>query len=681
MKKSKYIILGCVLVLALASCKKWLDVNKDPDNPTNQSVLIQNRVPWIEHFYQYTAGVTNYRTSCIAGVYYTNNANPNTFSTTWACTNANSTTSYQTFFVEVSSNLVDLYNSAQKQGAYHYMAVADVFHALGYMEMLDLYGEMPYTEAGTGNPSPVPDDGKAIYNGCMAKLNEAISLFAKTQEAGSPSLSAGDLWNNGDVNKWIKLCWGLKARYMLKLSKKADLYKPDDILDCLSKGPQSNADNTVGPGYNNSTVTDYLISDPVVTNGNWDYVAFGNTNRISQYYYNLLTNMRSSGVIDPRMSKIVPATMANIQLDASGKVASYTWKRSIGVDSYNPQSALDPLSLSNRLAKGGATSIQLQSYAAANTNIIYAITDNTDRANFIAAQVAAGRTYTTTGNNVTVTYKAGAMFINSTNYLYAGDTAYVNMRSNSIATGGLSQTDLNWYPTTPSATAAVTAGAVGSTGSFQVHPVSDQEIVTYHEMCFIKAEVLMRKNDPAAYTAYRAGIQAHLDMMQAKLTQWKAGGLNKTSTGIIVPDMEPMNQTDINTYLASSGVAQSAGTLTMSDIMLQKYIAMGCSIENWNDMRRFNFSTGNVGGFGIVYPGYPSIPRPPLFTGQSQLTGGSPTDPRYWIRRWALPPVYEIQYNSIHTLALNAHAGDPNIWSMPVWWDCATDDEYYGYLK
>jgi hypothetical protein len=116
----------------------------------------------------------------------------------------------------------------------------------------------------------------------------------------------------------------------------------------------------------------------------------------------------------------------------------------------------------------------------------------------------------------------------------------------------------------------------------------------------------------------------------------------------------------------------------MSDIMLQKYIAMGVSIENWNDMRRFNFSAGNVGSFGVVYPGYQ---RGPLFTGQAQLTGGTPTDPRYWIRRWALPPTYEIQYNYINTTALNPHAPDPNIWSMPVWWDCATDDEYYGYLK
>jgi hypothetical protein len=204
------------------------------------------------------------------------------------------------------------------------------------------------------------------------------------------------------------------------------------------------------------------------------------------------------------------------------------------------------------------------------------------------------------------------------------------------------------------------------------------EILMYHEMCFIKAEVLMRKGDAAgAYDAYRAGIQAHLDYMQSKLNQWK-GNYDKTSSGIANPDMDPMDQTAIDTYLASNAVAQGAGSLTMSDIMLQKYIAMGVSIENWNDMRRFNFSAGNVGSFGVVYPGYQ---RGPLFTGQAQLTGGAPTDPRYWIRRFALPPTYEIQYNFINTTTLNPHATDPNIWSMPVWWDCATDDEYYGYLK
>jgi hypothetical protein len=669
MKNTKYILLGCVFVISLASCKKWLDVNTDPDNPNNHSVLIQNRVPWIEHFYQYTSGVTNYRTALQAGVFYSNTGAGASFSTTWQCSSANSTTPYQTWFIEVSSNVVDLYNSAKEKGAYHYMAVADVFNALGYMEMLDLYGEMPYTEAGTGNPSPKPDDGKTIYNGCMDHLNEAISLFNKPQEVGAPPLSAGDLWNGGDVSKWIKLCWGLKARYMLKVSKKTDLFNADSILYCLSQGPQSNADNTVGPGFNNSDVTDYLYGDPVVTNGNFDYAAYGNSIRISGYYYNLLTNMRGSGVVDPRMSKIVPASMANVKLNGSGQVSSYTWNRGVGVDSYDT---------ATRLLKGGPTSIQTATYASTDKTITYTIADGTDLANFIAAQQQVGRAYTVDGNNVTITYPAGSIYINSSNYIYAGDTAYVNMRSSAIATSGNPDqpaNDVNWYPTKD----AYAAGVIGSTGSFQVRPVSDQDILTYYEMCFIKAEVYMRKGDAQdAYTAYIAGIQANMDKMQSKLAEWQGAGFDKNAAGVVIPDMEPMNASDIAAYMSSSAVAQSAGELTMSDIMLQKYIAMGCSIENFNDMRRFDFSAGDIGNFGVVYPGYQ---RGPLFTGQAQLTGGSPNDPRYWMRRWMLPPTYEINYNSIHTLALNPHAADPNIWSMPVWWDTPTDDAYYNYLK
>jgi hypothetical protein len=668
MKKTKYLILGGILVMSLVSCKKWLDVNTDPDSPNNQSVLVQNRLPWIEHFYQYTSGVTNYRTSCQAGVYYSWSGTQNTFSTTWHCSTGNVTTPYQTWFIEVSSNVVDLYNKAQKEGAYHYMAAADVFSALGYMEMLDLYGEMPYTEAGTGNPSPKPDDGKTIYNGCMDKLNEAIDLFGKTQEVGAPALSVGDLWNGGDISKWIKLCWGLKARYMLKVSKKQDLFNADSVLYCLSKGPQSNADNTVGPGFNNSTVTDYLYGDPVVTNGNFDYAAYGNTIRLSQYYYNLLTNLRGSGVIDPRMTKIAPASMADVKL-TGGKVSSYTWNRSIGVDSYGA---------ATRLVKGGPTSIQTATFAVSDKTINYTIANGTDLANFIAAQDSVGRAYTVNGNTVTIVYPAGCIYINSSNYIYAGDTAYVSMRSNSLATSGNPDqpaNDVNWYPSKE----AYNAGVIGSTGSFQTHPVSDQDILTYYEMCFIKAEVYMRKGDAAdAYTAYIAGIQANMDKMQTKLAEWQGAGFDKNNAGVVIPDMEPMNPADIAAYMSSSAVAQSPGELTMSDIMLQKYIAMGCSIENYNDMRRFDFSAGDIPGFGVVYPGYD---RGPLFSGDAQLTGTSKNDPRYWMRRWALPPTYEINYNSVNTLSLNPHAGDPNIWSMPVWWDTPTDDAYYNYLK
>ncbi|MCL2727916.1 MAG: SusD/RagB family nutrient-binding outer membrane lipoprotein [Bacteroidales bacterium] len=660
MKIYKYIILSCVFAFAMASCNDWLDVNTDPDAPNNESALVASRLPWIQKFWLYTSGPTNYRASLAAGHYYSSGANNFQLCATWDLQAGTTTTSYQTWFVGVAGHLNDLYNKAEKEGAYHYMAMANIFHAMGFMHMLDLYSEMPYTEALSSSPVPSYDEGKVIFYGCMDKLDEAIALLGKTQEQGATYLSAGDMWNGGNVSQWIKLCNGLKARFAIKLSKKADLFDPAAILDYISKGPQSNAENILAPCFNSaSDATDYLWGDPIMTNGNWDYVAYGSTQRVSQFLMDMLTNMRGSGVTDPRMSKIVPATMSNIKLGSDGRVQSYEWLRSKAVDFYGP---------STRLLAGGANSIQQATFAHQTERINYTIANAAAREAFIADQ-QGNRPYEVNGDVVTVTYLPGSLYVNSPNYLYAGDTVYVNLRQNSTLTGNgsLGPMDMNWYYTTQ----AMNAGAVGSTGSFQTRPNSDQDILTYYEMCFIKAEVYLRQGNSAmALAAYKDGIQAHMNRMQTKLTEWRAAGYTN-------PDMWPMDAAEITAYLNSAAVCQNAGELTMADIMLQKYIAMGCSVETWNDMRRFNYSAGNVGSFGVVYPGYD---RGPLFAGQAKLTGTSKTDPRYWQRRWRLPDNLELNYNRINAIEVNTRALDIDIWSYPVWWDCATDQEYQGYI-
>ena len=92
--------------MSTTSCEDWLDVNTDPDNPNNETATLANRLPWIEHFYLYTAGVTNMRTACTANVYYSFSGNPNSLGVTWACAAGATTTPYQTFFVETGANLV-----------------------------------------------------------------------------------------------------------------------------------------------------------------------------------------------------------------------------------------------------------------------------------------------------------------------------------------------------------------------------------------------------------------------------------------------------------------------------------------------------------------------------------------------------------------------------------------------
>lgn len=661
MKSLKYMMAaGCLLTLGLSSCSDFLDVNADPDKPNNATAEVANRVPWIERMYMYSAGVTNYRTSMIAGALYSTNATHGPAAVTWNFANGTTTTSYQTWFVETAANLNDLYDKAKAENAYHYMAVADIYHALGFMQMLDLYGEMQYTAALGNSPVPAYDDGKTIFNGCIAKLDEAIELLSKTQPSTATALSRGDIMNGGDAQKWLKLAYGLKARYLLKLSKKAE-FDPDQILECLAKGPQSIDDNSVMPCYNSGQdVTDYLLGDPIMTNGNWNCVGYGTTQRITKYYTDLLTNMRDAGVEDPRYTKIVPAVMTNIKV-VDGKVQSYDWARSKGVDCHGDCVRLQAL---------GWNSITAPTWAASDKTITYNIADATAREQFVA-DIQKNHKAEVDGTNVKVTYQAGSVYVNSSNYAYAGDTAYVSLRSNSKLTGNETkeETDVYWYF---SSSDALNAGAVGSTGSFQLRPVSDFEIMTYHEACFIKAEVLFRKGDKAgALTAYKAGIKAHLDYMQKKLNAWKGQGFSN-------PDMMPMDDAKISAYLASDAVCQNSSDLKMSDIMLQKYVAMGCSLENWNDMRRFNYSAGNIKDFGVVYPG---MDRSVLFTGTDKLKGTSKDDPKYWPRRYRLPATLELSYNESQALAANKHAEDTDIWSYPVWWDCESDAEYEGYIK
>ena len=688
MKLTKYIVLSSVLAFGLTSCDDWLDINNNPDQPNNESIAVQNRLPWIQKQYTYSAGCANTRTFASVGGFYSVNANMNGVQLTWNGPAGLTTTPYQAWFASCASNVPDLYKKAEKENAYHYMAAAEVMHALGFMEMLDLYGEMPYEQALGASPAPEYSDGKTIWKGCLDRIDHAIELFNMTQDATATPLSSGDIWNGGDVSKWLKLCYGLKARWLLRVSKNSTYYNPDEILACLDKAPQSNNDNVYQACFDvKGDKTDFLLGDPIQTNGNWDTAAYGKQQWTSKYYLDLLTNMRGAGVEDPRTDKIIPSSMTNIVLDASGNVKSYEWRRSKGIDMYGA---------AERLVAGGATSIVVQTFATKNVVKEYEIADAAARAKFVGdlKSVALGNGYTQVAssvknedlkgrqfkeyvneknaNIVAVCYPAGAWYVNSGNYVQAGDTAYVNLNSGSQNTNngawGMSVNDVFYHSNDQ---AAAKAGAVSGTGSFQIYPMSDFDVRTYHEMCFIKAEVLMRKGDKnGALTAYKNGIQANIDRMQTKLNQWGNTYGNPSTT--------PMDPAAISAYMASNAVCQNAGQLTMSDIMLQKYVAMGWSIENWVDMRRFNFSAGNVGDFGVVYPGYG---RTKLFAGGACYNGNAPTDVQYWTRRWRLPNGLELNYNGINADAMNVNAHETYIWGIPVWWDCSTDAEYENFIK
>ncbi len=105
-------------------------------------------------------------------------------------------------------------------------------------------------------------------------------------------------------------------------------------------------------------------------------------------------------------------------------------------------------------------------------------------------------------------------------------------------------------------------------------------VMTASEIQFIKAEALLRKGDRVnALAAYRKGIQLNFDLL-------------RTVYETNVPMARRITDVTRDAYLNNPIVVPAAANLTLSHIMLQKYITMyGWGvIETWVDLRRFHYT-------------------------------------------------------------------------------------------
>lgn len=570
----------------LGSCKEsWLDINEDPNTPSNTTAAVNSRLPWVQHHFLYAQGTAGARAALVTQhLSFVSSTSQQSMAAGWNPIAGMSTTPYQFFFVASAANIQDLIDKAEKEEAYHYIGAAKLIRAMGFMLMTDWYGEMPYTEALGVAVTPKFDDGKTIFEGCLAELEEALTYLQMTQPSSATPLSEGDSWNNGDVNKWIKLAYGLKARWLNNLSKKSSLYNPDQILDALSKSSTSISDGTVITHQDIVENTgDVLFGDPLKTSIVFNNVSMNTNFRITKWYEDILTNFDNKGIEDPRADKLIPWAEFGYPK---------TFVRSKGVD--------------------------MSSDIRMNSGPINGSFNATDAA------------ITSNGRSVA----PHSWYINSSNANRHGDTVYVSLKSSSIG-----------YNKDVSDIYKFNDGTVGATGTFYSRPDAPTHLLAYPEMCFIKAEVLMRKNDKAgAFAAYREGIKSHIDLMNVKLSTY----------GNVNPSKSPMTQAKIDAFL--NNAIGTANDITMAKIMTQKFIALSFSQQNWNDMRRHDYSTSSYQGWSVPYE----------YTVTAAAQVKIPLGKQF---RRVRQVSHEINYNAESLKASHPNALNDDIWSFNVWWD------------
>ncbi|MDR2232580.1 MAG: SusD/RagB family nutrient-binding outer membrane lipoprotein [Tannerella sp.] len=142
------------------------------------------------------------------------------------------------------------------EGNYVTRGIAEVLAAYNSALITDMFGDAPWSEAAQINPdgspkvmTPKMDTQESIYNGINAYLDAALADFQLTDVNPVGSF---DLLYSGDKTKWVKLAYGLKARYAMHLlnkasSKDAEL---DKVLDYVSKSFASVNDQAAFNIYN-----------------------------------------------------------------------------------------------------------------------------------------------------------------------------------------------------------------------------------------------------------------------------------------------------------------------------------------------------------------------------------------------------------------------------------------------
>ena len=204
-----------VLVFISFSCEKFLDVNTDLDRPSEapSNLLLPPMLSLMAVNCYEQGETTGYLTQQVATL-----SGFNAVKDRWDYTQITRVGLFRRHFFDVAGNAKNLIETAKEEGSRNYEGIGHVIMVLTTQTATDLFGQMPYTEALKGNPSPNYDDQDVIYDGMLLEIDEAINLLESSDGSNLLLGANEDVLYQGDLTAWLGLAHALKARILLHLT-------------------------------------------------------------------------------------------------------------------------------------------------------------------------------------------------------------------------------------------------------------------------------------------------------------------------------------------------------------------------------------------------------------------------------------------------------------------------------
>ncbi|QIX60007.1 SusD/RagB family nutrient-binding outer membrane lipoprotein [Hymenobacter lutimineralis] len=199
-------------------------------------------------------------------------------------------------YVEQVKPITDLVESTRGKDKYKNLhQVGRIMRALIMERITDLYGDVPYSEAGMGYYkgiiTPKYDKQQDIYNDLLKEVEEATAAL----DPGA-DIPSGDVFYKGNIAQWQRLGNTLLLRMAMRLTKvdpeKAKAY----ATKVQGKTLQSNADNAyVVHDIGGARVTQNRNSQVLLGDG-------GQENYYVKWSKTFIDELKSTN--DPRLSKV-----------------------------------------------------------------------------------------------------------------------------------------------------------------------------------------------------------------------------------------------------------------------------------------------------------------------------------------------------------------------------------------
>jgi hypothetical protein len=228
MKKRLLIFISVGLVLLGSSCKKYLDINANPNQATSgtpETVLPQAIVYTaanVSSFNNYGSQLVGYAAN--AGGYGGFGA-----AVTYNFSNATSAGLWSSSY-DVLEDFQYVLNQTEALADYGYFnAAARIMKVFNFQMLVDTYNDVPYREAlkGIDELTPAYDKAEDIYKDLGVQLDSAIALINATQTEQDENstnnvkdLGSADPLFKGDMDKWKQLANTLKLRLIIRAGGK-----------------------------------------------------------------------------------------------------------------------------------------------------------------------------------------------------------------------------------------------------------------------------------------------------------------------------------------------------------------------------------------------------------------------------------------------------------------------------